>query len=208
MERVVATRVLSGSGSMVEPGESGNAELDLGTLVQAKAGEDRACRVLFRCYAERIHAYLWRMLGARATRSSIEDLTQETFLRVFKALRGFDSAGPARLSTWILTIAHRLALNELRRLARNKIEVVDEVQIASVHGELPPEPALNELGLRLQRALDDLTDDHRAVVLLHDLHGLTQDEVAAALEIPTGTVKSRLSRARGALRAALELEDE
>jgi DNA-directed RNA polymerase specialized sigma24 family protein len=89
-------------------------EIDELTLARARRGDDAACRAVFRHYQRAVYCLAWRMLGGRANPALVEDLTQETFLRVFKSLAGFASDGTARLSTWILTIATRLALNEQR----------------------------------------------------------------------------------------------
>ncbi|HKE13731.1 MAG TPA: sigma-70 family RNA polymerase sigma factor, partial [Kofleriaceae bacterium] len=93
------------------------AELDALTLRRAQRGEQAACRALVERYQRPVFALLHRMVGAgRADR--VEDLAQETFLHVFRSLAGFAPLGPARLSTWILTIASRRAVDELRRSGR------------------------------------------------------------------------------------------
>src|SRR5438309_11277636 len=84
------------------------------TLRRAQRGDERAWRDLIARFGGPVHALIWRLLAGRA-RHRVEDLTQETFVRVLKALPKFDPAGPATLSTWILTIATRLTLNELRK---------------------------------------------------------------------------------------------
>src|SRR5512138_1022401 len=92
----------------------GTEPLDELTLRRAQKGDERAWRELVERYQAPVHALIWRLLAGRA-RHRVEDLVQETFVRVLRALPGFDLAGPAALSTWILTIATRLTLNELRR---------------------------------------------------------------------------------------------
>src|SRR5689334_4105236 len=91
-----------------------HAELDELTLRRAQRGDERAWRDLIARYQTPVHALIWRLLAGRAQHRA-PDLAQETFVRVVRALPRFDPAGPAKLSTWILTIATRLALNELRR---------------------------------------------------------------------------------------------
>src|SRR5262245_48554442 len=90
-------------------------ELDEVTLARARRGEAAACRMLVKRYGRMVFALGWRMLAGRGGNAAVEDLAQETFLRVFRALPGFKSDGPARLSSWILTIAARLCTDELRR---------------------------------------------------------------------------------------------
>src|SRR5215475_9107178 len=88
--------------------------LDELTLRRAQRGDEAAWRALIERYQAAVHAVIWRLLAGRRLHR-VEDLVQETFVRVLRALPGFDPAGRATLSTWILTIATRLALNELRR---------------------------------------------------------------------------------------------
>ena len=91
--------------------------LDELTLRRAQRGDDRAWRALIERYQAPVHALIWRLLAGRS-RHRVEDLVQETFVRVLRALPNWDLAGPASLQTWILTIATRLTLNELRSRAR------------------------------------------------------------------------------------------
>src|SRR5690349_18833105 len=89
-------------------------QLDELTIRRAQRGDERAWRDLIARYEQPVHALIWRLLVGRA-RHRVPDLTQETFVRVLRALPRFDPAGRATLSTWILTIATRLTLNEMRR---------------------------------------------------------------------------------------------
>ena len=167
-------------------------ELDELTLKRAQRGEAGPCRELVLRYQRRVFALLGRVLGRSP---QVEDLAQETFLRVFRALPAFTQAGPARLSTWILTVATRLALDELARKSP-----------AAAPGELarPPEGESRLLGRAIERAVGGLQPEFRAVFLLREYHGLEYEEIARALDVDLGTVKSRLSRARAALREALK----
>lgn len=179
-------------------------ELDELTLARAQRGDERARRALVERYQRPVFAVLSRMLHGRATAAGVEDLAQDTFLRVFRALPGFDRRGPARLSTWILTIATRLAIDELRR------KQLDAVPL-DAGGEPPGRAAATDadaersrLAAALRAAIDDLSPEHRAAFLLREYHELEYAEIADNLKIDLGTVKSRLSRARAALRRALE----
>jgi len=170
------------------------APLDELTLRRAARGDERAWRDLVARYQQPIHSLIWRLLAGRA-RHRVEDLVQETFVRVLRALPGFDPAGPASLSTWMLTIATRLALNDLRR---------------PEHGEIIVEPEASErtdeaterkkLGAAIARGIAALPDAQRAVLVLREYHDLDYQEIADVLELDLGTVKSRLARARTALR--------
>jgi RNA polymerase sigma-70 factor, ECF subfamily len=185
------------------PKTSPLGEIDALTLARAARREEAACRALFRHYKGLVFSFLWRMLGYRASHPLAEDLTQETFLRVFRGLAGFSPEGPARLSTWILTIAARLALNELRRHEPPAAPFEEALGVAS--GARADEGAHRRaVGALLRRELERLEPQYRAVFLLREYHDLSYEEISRALEIELGTVKSRLARAREALRAALE----
>ena len=170
------------------------------TLRRAQRGDEPAWRALFERYQAAVHAVIWRMLAGRDLHR-VEDLVQETFLRVLRALPAFDPAGPATLSTWILTIATRLALNELRRPEPAALDSADEPA-----GDVRADDASerSRLASAIASGVDALPDAQRAVLVLREYHELDYGEIAAALEIDLGTVKSRLARARAALRAHLE----
>jgi RNA polymerase sigma-70 factor (ECF subfamily) len=175
------------------------AEVDEITLARAKRGEEPARRALVERYQRPVHALLFRMLGGRGDVAA--DLAQETFVRVFGALARFSPAGPARLSTWILTIATRLALNELRRRPHEPLADAE----VEVPGGARPDRELERraVAAAVRRAIGELKPDYRAVLILREYHELEYEDIAVALEIDLGTVKSRLARARGALREAL-----
>ena len=171
--------------------------LDELTLRRAQRGDERAWRDLIARFERPVHALVWRLLAGRAQHRA-EDLTQETFVRVLRALPRFDPAGPASLSTWILTIATRLTLNELRR-----------PELAALDRELPAQDRADagadraRLGAAIAAAVGALPDAQRAVLVLREYHDLDYAEIAEVLELDVGTVKSRLSRARAALREHL-----
>jgi len=170
------------------------APLDELTLRRAQRGDERAWRDLVTRYQQPIHALVWRLLAGRA-RHRVEDLVQETFVRVLRALPAFDPAGPASLSTWMLTIATRLALNDLRRPEHGAIEVEPE---ATDRTDDPAER--RRLGAAIATGVAALPDAQRAVLVLREYHDLDYQEIADVLELDLGTVKSRLARARTALR--------
>jgi RNA polymerase sigma-70 factor (ECF subfamily) len=119
-------------------------------------------------------------------------------MRVFRALASWDARGDAKLSTWILTIATRVALNELRRRPPASALLVE--------GALTTAPApveLRSLRSAIERAVAALGPEFRAAFVLREFHELSYEEIARALDVDIGTVKSRLSRARATLQAAL-----
>ena len=169
-------------------------QLDELTLRRAQRGDERAWRELVEHHQQPIHALIWRLLAGRA-RHRVEDLTQETFVRVLRALPTFDLAGPASLSTWMLTIATRLALNELRRpepVELSSEPIGDERTDASAERR--------RLGAAIHAGVAALPDAQRAVFVLREYHGLDYQDIAGVLELDLNTVKSRLSRARTQLR--------
>ena len=192
-----------------EPGSASPAELDELTLRRAQRGEPAACRALVERYQRPVFALLHRMMG-QARRDRVEDLAQETFLSVFRALGQFAPLGPARLSSWILTIASRRAIDELRRSGESAAPAALAVESELVSPARADDRARRrDLALRVECAVGDLAPEFRAAFLLREMHGLEYAEIARALSIDLGTVKSRLARARAALRAALaDLEED
>ncbi len=177
------------------------AELDEVTLRRAQRGERDACRALIERYQAPVFALLHRMLGpGRAPR--VEDLAQETFLAVFQALGRFSPLGDARLSTWILTIASRRAIDELRRRGPEPAPLEDAAAIPGP-GRADEGVRRRQIAAAIQRAIADLSPEQRAAFLLREYHQLDYAEIARAVGADIGTIKSRLSRARAALRAAL-----
>ncbi len=133
----------------------------------------------------------------------LEDLAQDTFLRVFRALAGFDRNGRAKLSTWILTITTNLAIDHMRRSRRDDAPLEPELELADP-STTDADAERRRLAAVLRRAIDDLSPEHRAAFLLREYHEFDYAEIASTLQIDLGTVKSRLSRARAALRRSLE----
>ena len=177
-------------------------ELDDLTLARAQRGDGAAFGQLVQHHETLVWSYLWRMLGPAASRPLVEDLFQETFLGVFRALPRFSAQGPARLSTWILAIATRVGLYRRRGLRRESpgqpsADPGDGGAQARGIEEQAMVPAL-------VRALAELSPEHRAIFVLRAFHELDYEEIARALEIEVGTVRSRLHRARETLRRALE----
>ncbi len=177
---------------------SPSTELDAATLRRAAHGDAAAARALVELYQARVFALVSRMLAGRG-RATVEDAAQDTFLHVFRQLAAFDADGPARLSTWILTIAARRAIDELRR---QRPTLLPELDRAS-EGRADERALRRELASAIEAALRELSPELRAAFLLREYHGLEYAEIAGALGIDLGTVKSRLSRARAALRERL-----
>lgn len=185
-----------------EPG--GQGELERATLMRCKSGDPMAFRAFVVRYQRPVFALLSRFLGHG---EHVSDLAQETFLRAFRALPGFDVDGAARPSTWLLTIATRLALDKKRKKQVPEVPL-DEWHVPS-DGDTPERQAERaELGRAIARAAQALPDEQRAAFVLAEFHGLAIAEIAEALSLPDNTVKTRLFRARQKLREALSEHHE
>jgi RNA polymerase sigma-70 factor, ECF subfamily len=183
--------------AITEPTEAPNG-LDDVTLRRAQQGDHGAWRVLVDQFSPRVHALIWRLLAGRAQHRA-PDLTQETFVRVLRALPKFDVHGSATLSTWILTIATRLTLNELRR---PELAALDHEPASAERADASSER--KRLGDAIAVGVAALPDAQRAVLVLREYHELDYTDIASVLELDVGTVKSRLSRARETLREHLK----
>jgi len=179
-------------------------ELDPATLARAQAHDPVAMRAFVVRYQRPVFALLSRLVGRGP---HVEDLAQEAFLKAFRALPGFEPAGPARLSTWLLTIATRLALDARRRKRIPSVSLDDAPAAAALslasHATPETESARRELSHALARAAAKLSDDMRAAFLLADVHGFTMKEIALALSIPENTAKTRVFRAREQMRESM-----
>jgi RNA polymerase sigma-70 factor (ECF subfamily) len=184
-----------------EPGPR-HHEVDEVTLERCRALDPMACRAFVVRYERAVFALLSRMIGRGP---HVEDLAQETFLRAFRALPEFRTDLSAKPSTWLLTIATRVAL-DARKKRTLPTEVLEDAGPASpAHMPATPETemARRELGRAIARAAAELSDDQRAAFVLADYLGFEMNEIARALDIPENTAKTRLFRAREHMRARL-----
>jgi RNA polymerase sigma-70 factor (ECF subfamily) len=175
-------------------------------LVAAAQGGDRfALDQLLRRHYDRIHAVCRRVAGG--TRDA-DDACQEALIKIVRNLPRFD--GRSSFGTWAYRIATNASLDELRkRQRRPSLHAVDEAHrpetvdpAANVHTERFPDRLL------LDDALDQLSDDLRIAVVLRDVADLDYAEIAEVLDVPIGTVKSRISRGRAALAVELRLDND
>lgn len=165
-------------------------------IARVLAGDRGAARELYEAHASRVFRLVFRLTGDE---SLSRELTQDTFVRAFGALRTF--RGEAALATWIHRIALSVTTNALRsrrQRARRHAELAEAEELS--HDARTVDPYLRD---SLARALDALPEIHRTVVIMHDLEGYTHNEIAAILGVAEGTCKSRLSMARAQLRSAL-----
>lgn len=171
-----------------------------GLLARLRAGEPKAFEELVIAYQHRVFGVALRMLGSRA---EAEEIAQEVFLRAHRAVADF--RGEAKLGTWLYGIASRLCLNRLaspdRRVTRGDAALAD-VPAANVDAAMAAERA--ELEAAMHAAIAELPDERRLVLVLRDLEGLSYEQIAEALALDPGTVRSRLHRARMQLKEKLE----
>lgn len=163
-----------------------------------KAREPRAAEEFIDAFAARVHALARR--HAR-TEADAEDLTQEVFIDLCRAIHNF--RGDSALSTWVYRVAMNHCLKHRGRAKPEALPLDEERDEAGAAGDPLRHAARAELSGRIDGALSHLTPEHRDVVVLHELHGLTYGECAAALGVPVGTVKSRLFHAFRRLRGLL-----
>jgi RNA polymerase sigma-70 factor (ECF subfamily) len=175
-----------------------DGELAPALLSRCQAGEPAALRAFVECYQRAVFALLSRTLGRH---SDVEDLAQETFIRAIRALPTFHPDGAARLSTWLLTIATRLALDTCRKQTRQQRSPL----VAEPVSAPTPEHEVQRSQLRdeIAAAIDELPSDQRAAFVLAEFHGFSIEDIATALETRAGTIKTRLFRAREKLSRAL-----
>ncbi len=180
---------------------------DVPDLVRrAQRGEIAAYNTLVIRHQNAAYSLALRFLR---TREAAEDVTQEAFLRAWRAI---DTFRGERFRSWLLRIVANAARDELRRRKRRPQRSLDETwddadmaSIDPVEPGLGPQERAEQTELRgvLERAIAELPEEWRMVVLLSDVHGMSYEEIADAVDAPLGTVKSRLSRARARLRQLL-----
>jgi RNA polymerase sigma-70 factor, ECF subfamily len=175
-------------------------------IASCRAGRTEAFGVLVQRYQDRLYPTMLRLTGSA---DDALDLLQDTFLRAFEKLDRFQ--GESSFYTWVYRIAVNLALSGRRRrrvtarlgIGGGRGEPLDpRDDSSSSDPTLPLEQA--ERDDLIQSALNSLADDHRAVVVMKEFDGLRYEEIAAILNVPVGTVRSRLHRARLDLRERLK----
>lgn len=187
------------------------ADADAAEVARARGGDDAAFEALVSRHERTVWRVCRRMLGDP---DEATDATQEAFLRVFRALGRF--RGEATFRTWVIGIAMNVCRNHLgsaaARLGRNAVPLDDSPAGGGTRPLPLPDPAPDpealaqsaEVREALERALGRMAPEHREVIVLAEIHDMPHDEIAAATGVRPGTVKSRLSRARAALRKELE----
>jgi len=182
----------------------------LGRLIKR---DEEAFNEVVRAYSDRVYNLVLRLVGSSA---EAEDIAQEVFVTVFKSIETY--RGEAKLSTWILRIATNHSKNRIKYLARRRTtgqelrdgsdatEMADEGKAPAQAHFTAPDMALEaaETERIMQHAIAQLEEEQRLLVVLRDVEELSYDEIVEITRLPEGTVKSRLHRARMALKDLLE----
>lgn len=175
------------------------AEPDLVLIRQIAAGYRDAFEKLYQAYAPRLFRYLFSVAGDSNT---AEELTNDVMVAAWKAAAQF--RGEAKVSTWLFGIAHHKALNELRRRRPVTVEIEKAGVLAAQ--DTGPEVAVRRADIegKVRSALQQLSPEHREVVDLTFYQGFSYQEIAAIIQCPVNTVKTRMFYARKKLQDILE----
>jgi RNA polymerase sigma-70 factor, ECF subfamily len=180
--------------------EGDEAEL----IEQARKGDTKAFGALVERYQRRVVGVA---LAVVHNQEDALELAQETFIRAYENLAKFESR--SSFSTWLYRIAANLAIDFRRREVRRPMlrgeEAENELRrLPSSIGDSYRAARRSEMAQRIHEALEELTPEHRAVILLREVEGLSYDEISEVIECPRGTVMSRLHYARNHLRQILK----
>lgn len=169
---------------------------DAQLIAACRRGETRAMERLYHQFKRRVFGMAHRIVGA----TDAEEVAQEVFVRVFRGLAAF--RGDSQLSTWIYRLTVNASLTHLTKRSRRR-EVPDD---GTATESLPAPPVAERdsaLAARIEAALELLPAGYRAILVLHDVEGLSHEECSAILECRVGTCKSQLHKARAKMRELL-----
>lgn len=203
-------RPTSGSGHGDPRSPEGERPLEQELLARVRNGQSDAFGAIVRQYQDRIFNTCWRICG---NLEDARDLTQEAFLKAYERLDTFK--GQSTFYTWLFRIAVNMAISFQRSGARRRVVSLDHIRERTQASRLVSRSSVTDdttrsgtSNLEMQglvvEAIQSLNHDYRAVLVLRDIEGLDYREIGEILEIPYGTVKSRLHRARQAIRIAIE----
>lgn len=199
-ERVKSERVSAGASREDAPVADVTEQLSGTAAFDAGVGEMPSWSELVQAHADSVYGLAYRLTG---NQQDAEDLTQETFMRVFRSLKSYR---PGTFEGWLHRITTNLFLDMVRHRQVIRMEALPENYDRFPGTLKTPEQAVDDAMLDpdLEIALAELQPDYRAVVVLCDVVGLTYEEIASTLGLKMGTVRSRIHRARSSLRATLE----
>jgi RNA polymerase sigma-70 factor (ECF subfamily) len=193
------------------PGDLSGAS-DQEVVARAVAGQEAAFRELVRRYERPVFSLLYRMVRDRAL---AEDLAQETFIKVLNGIRSYNPQ--YKFSSWLFKIAHNAAIDHLRKRELDTLSLDGSPRAASGDAARATAPQLGdraasplhqvearELGAAIEQAIARLRPEYRSCILLRFVEGYSYEEIAEILDVPLGTVKTHIHRARNELRRSLE----
>ncbi len=173
-------------------------------LIQAALdGQSQSFGILVQRYQDRLYTAMIHVVGST---DEAEDVVQEAFIQAYVKLDTFQRN--SRFFTWLYRIAFNYALSRRRR-NRNQVSLDQSRETTgndpTDHREGPDAQIVrDESVIQVRRAMEKLTEDHRAILVLREMQGMSYEHIAEILEIEIGTVRSRLNRARSQLKATLE----
>jgi RNA polymerase sigma-70 factor (ECF subfamily) len=182
-------------------------------IARLRERDEQAFGEIVRTYGDKVFSLIYRMLG---NRQEAEDVAQDVFITVFKTIESF--RGEAKFSTWLLRIAANHSKNRIKHLARRPTEGVDPEDVSQVRlsSDRPAPPVqahidapdklmeAAEIEVLMQRAIAALDEDQRLLVVLRDVEEMSYQEIGEITGLPEGTIKSRLHRARMAIKEELD----
>lgn len=188
------------------PGRTAKTLTDEELITRFQEGDVYAFEMIVHRYKDPLVNFVYNFLGSRI---DAEDVVQETFLRVFKNKHLYRDV--AKFSTWIYTIAGNLAKTELRRRKRRRVFSLSQMGYENKDYDVPdtvftPDQVVDEQikGGEIRKEIDDLPAKFKEVVVLRDVHEFSYEEISSILNIPIGTVKSRVNRGRLRLQKQLK----
>jgi RNA polymerase sigma-70 factor (ECF subfamily) len=195
-----------------EPKDSSSSKGDHDLVRRVQAGDKAAFRALFDKYHRRAFAVA---MGVVKNEDDALDAVQEAFVKVHKNIHKFQ--GSSSFYTWLYRIVMNVSIDHIRKTTRRKSQDFDEralheesavagdgALVPTVTNANPGKAALRrELGGAIQAALETLPEHHRAVIVLREIEGMSYEEMAVTLEVPKGTIMSRLFHARKKMQEAL-----
>ncbi|HYE83248.1 MAG TPA: sigma-70 family RNA polymerase sigma factor [Clostridia bacterium] len=189
------------------------SDLEKLLVKKSQSGDVESFELLISSYDKRAYNIAYRIMG---NEEDAKDMAQEALLRVFKSIKDFK--GQSAFSTWLYRIVTNVCLDELRRRKNDKyvpLESTVQTDNGELHMELcsdkeTPESAYERVEQRelITKAIRELNDEYKSVIVLRDIQGFSYDEISNMLDCSLGTVKSRINRARTMLRDKLKASME
>ena len=184
----------------------GVGSLDENLLIQkSQSGDIKSFEMLIETYQKKAFNIAYRMLG---NLEDANDVTQEAFVKVYKSLGKFK--GDSKFSTWLYSIVTNASIDYMRKNRKTDVVYLDKKEEDQMKIEVPdnintPEHLFEKKEIKrvIHDSINKLSKEHRTVIILRDIQGFSYDEIANILNCSEGTVKSRISRARGQLKNIL-----